>query len=357
MNSSTLRVKLSIPGAGTNVDLSQFTGNQNNIIDGCQFFVNSPILEADVWLVVDDVIAQDSVCQVPIGATGFLTSEVALPDGYFTNFKSRSLFLQQFEFIRSCHDVFQTNAEPDLPFLPWMLNSNHGPTMYGSTNRDLKFLEQLKPLDKKKKISMICSDVTYTENHKMRLEFARKLKDELGDSIDWFGNGIQALPEKWEGLAPYEFSVVLENKASPWVVTEKIFDSLLVYTVPIYWGAPNINKFVSSKAMVQIDLKDYSKTVEKIKSLVDGDFYNQYLEHIPAVREEILGKFHFLRRMAALAHLMNVKNKSEPKEVIKLRSMDSFKFETGHGKLLSAGIVGGETLEKIGRRIKRKMEK
>jgi hypothetical protein len=49
---------------------------------------------------------------------------------------------------------------------------------------------------------------------------------------------------KWETLAQYRFSLCYENMPMSGYVTEKLFDCLYVGTVPIYWGATDIECFL-----------------------------------------------------------------------------------------------------------------
>jgi cephalosporin hydroxylase len=52
-------------------------------------------------------------------------------------------------------------------------------------------------------------------------------------------------------LSQYKFALAYENLANTrGYVTEKIFDALAAQTVPIYWGASNIEEYVDTNAFV-----------------------------------------------------------------------------------------------------------
>jgi len=55
----------------------------------------------------------------------------------------------------------------------------------------------------------------------------------------------------------YHFVFAAENSDAPSYVTEKVYDALAVGAVPIYLGAPNIDKFIPNPSAV-IVAKDYS---------------------------------------------------------------------------------------------------
>ncbi|EME32386.1 Putative fucosyltransferase R654 [Galdieria sulphuraria] len=49
---------------------------------------------------------------------------------------------------------------------------------------------------------------------------------------------------------PYKFSFCFENSQLTGYITEKLFNSFLADTIPIYWGAPNIDELVNTNAII-----------------------------------------------------------------------------------------------------------
>lgn len=70
---------------------------------------------------------------------------------------------------------------------------------------------------------------------------------------------------KWDVLSNYRFSLCFENMPMTGYVTEKLFDCLYAGTVPIYWGAPDIDCLVPSGAF--IDMRNF-------------DNYNEMLDYV-----------------------------------------------------------------------------
>lgn len=60
--------------------------------------------------------------------------------------------------------------------------------------------------------------------------------------------------QKWLEMRNYKFSIAFENSKDPyWAdgwVTEKIYDVLGSGTIPIYWGAPNIEEYVPADLFI-----------------------------------------------------------------------------------------------------------
>jgi hypothetical protein len=84
-----------------------------------------------------------------------------------------------------------------------------------------------------------------------RLAFAAELARHI--AVDSYGRFMhnRDLPERDRGtrtkrqvISRYRFCIAFENTREPDYVTEKLFQPLLVGTVPIYMGAPNVGDFV-----------------------------------------------------------------------------------------------------------------
>ena len=81
-----LKIKISTPDKHDKYDISQYLGNNEGVIDGCQFFVNDPdIVNADYWMCSEDLSAQEEYCYINPGNVYFLTAEAARPKLYYHN--------------------------------------------------------------------------------------------------------------------------------------------------------------------------------------------------------------------------------------------------------------------------------
>ena len=90
---------------------------------------------------------------------------------------------------------------------------------------------------KLRRVSMIASPKDFAAGHKLRHVLVQRFAAHYG--IDVFGKGYMPLARlnKVDGLAPYAFSVVIENSREEYYMSEKLIDAFLTRTVPIYWGA------------------------------------------------------------------------------------------------------------------------
>ena len=338
-----LNVKVSSRGSGREPNIAQFVGNDEGIWDGCSFHINSAIDEADVWLVVEDVEDYDTRCVVSPDSVLFLSAETSWPPGFYDMNEARRRFLDQFAWIYTCHDIYRPNVTADLPFLPWMVNANHGPSISSPHDRDVDFLSGLSSLPKSKELSVICSTQAVTPGHRTRLRLVEALKAHFGQHLDWFGNGVNPIPDKWTGLAPYRYTIAIENHVATNIATEKIWDPYLTLTYPIYGGAPNIHEFLPEDSLLAIDIKDLNGTIHAIETLLDQDPYEQRLPMLRQARDRVVGPLNLYSRYAVIAQ----RHASiQPRRVVELRPMSDSSIQIDSHRGVTRTL--GEQINKIG---------
>jgi hypothetical protein len=127
--------------------------------------------------------------------------------------------------------------------------------------------------NKTKNISMIYSNKTELEGHRLRHEVAKTVKN-----IDLYGRGTpNPIENKEDSLLDYKYSIVIENNQAEGYFTEKLIDSLITGTIPIYWGCTNIDQFFDINGMhIANSLEDIQNIIETIS---ETD-YTSKLEYI-----------------------------------------------------------------------------
>lgn len=103
---------------------------------------------------------------------------------------------------------------------------------------------------KTKMVSIIASAKRTFEGHRLRHEVIDKARAQ-NLVLDVMGRGYRPIEDKTEGLAPYRFTVVIENSREPSYITEKLIDALRCRTVPIYWGAPDVGKIFDPAGLIE----------------------------------------------------------------------------------------------------------
>ena len=79
------------------------------------------------------------------------------------------------------------------------------------------------------------------------------------------------IKNKIEFLSSYKFSIAMENSEGQGYISEKILDSFLAGTIPIYYGGYMIDEYINPKTFILIrNEKDMKSKIEYIKKL-DND--------------------------------------------------------------------------------------
>ena len=117
------------------------------------------------------------------------------------------------------------------PVLPWHVN------------RDYDFLIAAAPPEKTKSLSWVTGNGNAWKGHRVRMRFLEQIKDKIPFNL--YGRGFTPIADKWDGIAPYRYSIAFENFSSPHYWSEKIADCFLAWTMPIYFGCTRISEFFS----------------------------------------------------------------------------------------------------------------
>lgn len=257
-----------------NKRLLELTPNGDGVFGDFQFIFNTK-LESYDYLVVFDNITE------PIKPK-CNKSRIMLVTGESTSIKKYpQKYLNQFGTVVTSQNRIKHSRK--------ILRS---PGHWWFAERSFNDLEKITSVIKKKKISIISSNKSFTKGHKKRLEFCNKLINELGsENIDFFGRGINSFNDKWDALAPYEFSIAIENCIEDHWITEKIGDCFTSLTYPIYCGAPNIDKYYNNLSFTSIDINDFQGSLKVIKELINNpEFYDTRLPFLKESKQYYMHK-------------------------------------------------------------------
>ena len=103
---------------------------------------------------------------------------------------------------------------------------------------------------------------------------------------------------KIEFLSSYKFSIGMENSEADGYATEKIIDSYLAGTIPIYYGDYTIDEYINPKSYILIrDRDDIQEKIEYIKKIDnDDELYQNILKEKVFIDDNFLEKISEERR-------------------------------------------------------------
>ena len=172
-------------------------------------------------------------------------------------------YMNNFDYILT-HDKDLLNKFPNkTKFVPfggcWIKDSN------------------FKITNKSKDISMIYSNKTVFEGHKLRHQVANNIKN-----IDLFGRGTSnPVNNKEESLVDYRYSIVIENSKTDNYFTEKLIDCFAVGTIPIYWGCSNLKDYFNSDGIITFN------TLEELNIILPTLNKNLYESKLDAIKDNL----------------------------------------------------------------------
>lgn len=169
---------------------------------------------------------------------------------------------------------------------------------HGNSFRELN---EMPPPKKVAPCSWVTSGINRTLNHRQRLEFLRSLQennipfDLYGRNLPQWSNNLGELNNKWYGMAPYYYNLSIENyKDNDWYVSEKLWDALLAWCLPIYYGGPAADKLLPPGSFLRLPSMD-EKGIAYIKEIVaTPDAWYEAKEAIAEARQIILHKLNLL---------------------------------------------------------------
>ena len=111
-------------------------------------------------------------------------------------------------------------------------------------------------------------------DYSFRLKFIEELsKYKMVDMGGQYNNNVGGpVKDKMEFFKDYKFSIAMENTEGDGYVTEKIIDSFISGTIPIYYGSYLVEEYINPKAYIYVKgLEDIKEKIEYIKKIDNDD--------------------------------------------------------------------------------------
>lgn len=173
------------------------------------------------------------------------------------------------------------------------------PAVPWHVNRSYDQLKLLNVTGKRKDLSWITSNLNVFPGHRVRMDFLEFLKIR-NLRMDLYGKGINFIEDKWDGLAPYRYSLAIENSSGPDYWTEKIADCFLTWTVPIYYGCTNLEEYFPTASFIRIDINEPERAYDTIMSTMTDDDWQARLPALEEARRLVLDRYQFFPQLKEL---------------------------------------------------------
>jgi hypothetical protein len=175
---------------------------------------------------------------------------------------------------------------------------HHASTWYIRKSYDELLSMKYEP--KPKKLSAVVSGKDWSMGHSLRLRFATAFAKKYPRLIDLYGRGLD-VPEEWckgevddkfDALKDYRYSLACQNGQEENYFTEILIDCFLAWTVPVYWGCPNIYDYFPEESLELIDIRDIDN-IDRIPEIIDKPVSGIRIKALAEARERVLNRYNF----------------------------------------------------------------
>ena len=195
-----------------------------------------------------------------------------------------------------------------------MIHANHGDKIFEDSNLNFDYFSKLNNLEKSIDLSVVCSNKSHTENHSLRLEFVKILKNYFEKNyLVWQWNKHNE--KKSDIIFKSKYHIALENCSRSNSVSEKLYDSFLGLSFPIYYGATNVSELFDKDSLITIDINDVSNSIRTIETVLKSNLYEKNFNHILKSKDRVLREFNIYYRLNKLIEENISANTSAPEEV------------------------------------------
>jgi hypothetical protein len=184
--------------------------------------------------------------------------------------------------------IYTENVMPDINHADYIMGHYHINYLdrYFKYNiflwRNFRYINNIrKETIKNINRTKFCAAVISNCRPKFRMNFIEKLN--RYKRVDFGGhckNNVNgAIKNKIKFLSTYKFSIAMENSKADGYISEKIADSFVAGTIPIYFGDYIVDEYINPKSYILIKgEKDIDKKIEYIKRIDSNkELYNYFI--------------------------------------------------------------------------------
>ena len=162
--------------------------------------------------------------------------------------------------------------------------------------------------EKINKIMCILSEKIHDEGHKKRIDFLKYIDLQGGiDTMHVYGRKNYHNLKSYVGetdnkkeLVKYKYCFSCENNSEKNYATEKIWEPILFECLCFYWGCPNLEEHIDSRAFVRLPLTNFDESISIITKAIKEDWWSQRIDIIKKEKQKILTELGFFPRLNKL---------------------------------------------------------
>ena len=243
--------------------------------DGIQF-TTGPVEECDLLVMLNNRKLDPVSARCAPGNVWAIMQEPYVPNLYDWLLEGHEPYARVFTHLVPSQDP---KYVPSQPAQPWEVGLTYDELVAAAVP------------EKNRAVSWIASNLTFLPGHKRRTALRRYLLEQAPDLVDLFGRGIRWVRRKWDVLAPYRFSLAIENSVGPHLWTEKVADCFLAWTVPLYSGCTNLEQYFPEDSFLRVDADNPAAVRATLEKLRESDEWERRLPALEAARRRVLNEY------------------------------------------------------------------
>lgn len=267
-------------------DLIRQTPGQRGVWDEMQFTVDS-VEDCDFLIMLNNNMGTDTRVRCPKENIWAIMQEPYMKGHSDWMVEKHDLFSKVFTHYMPVND---RKYIPSHPAIPWHVNKTFDELI--STEVPVK----------SKKLSAIVGDAMDVPGHIKRKTFLQHIQNDKSLELDLYGKKINFIEDKWDGLAPYKYSLAMENTRGPNYWTEKIADCFLSWTVPVYYGCTNLENYFPKESFIRIDIGQPEESLAKIRRIINEDNWERYIPALEEARNLLLNRYQLFPYLSEMIH-------------------------------------------------------
>ncbi len=247
----------------------------HNWIFGDVEFTTEKVKKCDLLVVLN---APRKAVEVKARQAWCLTFEPPVPevmDGF------KNLFGHYDKVYTACKSDAHSNIINTTALPEWWIGKNHHELL------------TLPVPEKEDRVVWVTSNLDMLEGHRKRMAFLNYVRQNADFEI--YGKGMDPIDSKWPVYRHAKYTMGIENTFADDYWTEKIADSFLAYSMPIYYGCPNIGKYFPEEAMIRIDIEKPREALDIIREAIEDHLWEKNFDAVVKARELVLNRFWYPR--------------------------------------------------------------
>jgi hypothetical protein len=238
-------------------------------------FTTAPVSECDYLFMFNNRRLAPLEARCPRDHVWCMIQEPYIPALFDWMIEGNEAFARVFTHVPSADPRYVRS----YPILPWRVALSYDE------------LVRARVPDKPRGVSWISSNLTLLPGHRRRNALREFLFRNRPRDVDFFGRGIRYIENKWDALAPYRYSLAIENSNSRDYWTEKVADCFLSWTLPLYDGCPNLEDYFPADSFIRIDASDHVGTLRRIEELRRSDEWARRMPALAESRRRVLHEY------------------------------------------------------------------